>query len=459
MTSIRRHASVVTAVIVLGTSMLVIGEWALSSAAASISALDLVRFGAVPCLLIAAGFLLYREFESNLRQRTRALEQAKAKDEALLSSIGDGVFATDIQGKIIFINQVALHKLKWKSTDQILGLRATDAIRMEDESGVEIAPSIRPLTQVLRGKPGQNTPLSAVGKYYYVRADKTRFPAAITVSPVLVEGEAVGAIEVFRDITKEKEVDQAKTDFVSLASHQLRTPLSTINWYSEMLLAGDAGKISREQRKYIEEIYRGNQRMVALVSDLLSVSRIEVGTFTVDPEPTNILELAKQIISDLEPRIFKRKIGLAEHYDDDIPLMNIDPKLTGIVIDNLLSNAIKYTPEAGHIDFTIRKQENAVHISVKDNGYGIPAQQQDKIFGKLFRADNIRDKETDGTGLGLYITKAIVDYSGGKIWFESVENKGSVFNVSLPLVGMSKKTGSRSIERPHHSQADERNAP
>jgi len=428
-------------------SILVIGEWLLGADIenSGMSADTIIRLATVLCLLIVAGILLYHEFEINVRQRTRALEQAKAKDEALLSSIGDGVFATDAEGRIIFVNQVALDALRWNPKVEILGRKATDAIRMEDEAGKILSGDKRPLSQVLKAA-GATRATKVSGDNYYIRSDKTRFPVSITVSPVMVEGTAIGAIEVFRDITKEKDVDRAKTEFVSLASHQLRTPLSTINWYSEMLLAGDAGKITSEQRKYIEEIYRGNQRMVALVGDLLNVSRIEVGTFTVDPEPTNIVELAKQIVMDLEPRIFKRKIGLEEHYDEKIPILNLDPKLTGIVIDNLLSNAIKYTPEKGHIDISIRKETDNIQISVKDTGYGIPADQQNKIFAKLFRADNILDKATDGTGLGLYITKAIIDYSGGKIWFESKENQGTTFYVSLPLVGMAKKAGSKTIE-------------
>ncbi len=452
----RRHVSVVLATALIAASLVAVGLWiaSLDATKSGIPGAMLVKAAIIIGLLAAGAVLLFFEFEDSVRERTRALEQAKAKDEALLSSIGDGVFATDSHGKIIFINDVALKKFLWDPKDEILGREATKIFRLEDEAGKEVSGDARPLNKVLLSKSRHSAPISSTGSYYYVRSDHSRFPTAITVSPVLVEGRAIGAIEVFRDITKEKEIDRAKTEFVSLASHQLRTPLSTINWYAEMLLAGDAGKISKEQRKYVDEIYRGNQRMVALVGDLLNVSRIEVGSFTVDPEPTNILELADQIVTDLEPRIFKRKLGLEEHYDKDIPVMNIDPKLTGIVIDNLLSNAVKYTPIGGHIDFSIQKKtSNSLLISVKDNGYGIPEAQKGRIFSKLFRADNVLNKETDGTGLGLYITKAIVEYSGGKIWFDSIENQGTTFYVSLPLAGMAKKAGSKSIDEAYHPAA------
>jgi signal transduction histidine kinase len=261
------------------------------------------------------------------------------------------------------------------------------------------------------------------------------------VAPVILNAKIVGAVEVFRDITKEKEIDKAKTEFVSLASHQLRTPLSTVNWYSEMLLTGDVGEVTADQKKYLEEIYNGNQRMVDLVNTLLDVSRIEMGTFLVEPKPTNIVNLAQSVIDEQKLQIDEKEIRLSTVFEKNIPVIQTDPKLLRMVIQNLLSNSVKYTPNAGRVEVSLflDTQKNVI-LKMSDTGYGIPKNQQDKIFTKLFRADNIIGKDTEGTGLGLYIAKSIVEQAGGKIYFDSKENKGTTFYVTLPL-GKKRKNG------------------
>jgi signal transduction histidine kinase len=254
------------------------------------------------------------------------------------------------------------------------------------------------------------------------------------MAPVVLNGKIIGAVEVLRDITKEKEVDKAKTEFVSLASHQLRTPLSTVNWYSEMLLTGDVGEVTPDQKKYLEEIYHGNQRMVDLVNTLLDVSRIEMGTFIVESKATNMTKLAQGVIDEHKLQISEKKIKFTHVFNKNIPFIQADPKILRMVIQNLLSNAIKYTPQGGKIEVSISLVKgNGILLKVSDTGYGIPKDQQNKIFTKLFRADNVIGKDTEGTGLGLYIAKSIVEQSGGKIWFESDENKGTTFYVTLPL--------------------------
>lgn len=242
-------------------------------------------------------------------------------------------------------------------------------------------------------------------------------------------------------------VDKAKTEFVSLASHQLRTPLSAINWYTEMLLAGDAGKITDDQRGFLDQIAQSNKRMVALVSSLLNVSRIDLGTFAVDPVPTNFTQVADSVLSELAPQIGEKKLIINKNYDPQLPLIPADPKLLRIILQNLLSNAVKYTAE-GSITLTIKQlvKEQRVLMSVADTGFGIPAEAQAKIFSKLYRADNARARDADGNGLGLYIVKSIVEQSDGKVWFVSKENQGTTFYVTLPLSGMQKKEGSKALD-------------
>ena len=349
----------------------------------------------------------------------------------MLSSLGEGVIGVDLSGKIILINQAANLMLGWRQ-EEIAGTVLAETVPIEDEKGNLIAPEKRPMSAAFTK--GLTTSTSVVDSiYYYVRKDKTKFPVAISVQPILLNGKVIGAVEAFRDITKEKDIDRAKSEFVSLVSHQLRTPLSAVNWYTEMLLAGDAGDVNSRQKTYLEEIHTGSQLMVDMVNTFLSVSRLELGTFAIEPEPTDIVALTQSVIVEQKPQIKNKKIKISVA-SKKIPLINADPKLLRMVVQNLLSNAIKYTPKYGKVDFSLSldKEKKNVIMKISDTGYGIPQDQQDRIFSKLFRASNVKKKDTSGTGLGLYIVKSIVDRSGGKIWFESEEGKGTTFYVTLP---------------------------
>jgi len=373
-----------------------------------------------------------------LSEAVQSQKQAAARAEAILRSIGEGVIVFDAAGFVEAVNPVA-EKLLGFREEQLVHGNYTELVKAVDDSGAVIEPEDRPVHRVITTK----KPVSA--SLNYRRKNGTTFPAQVSVAPIIMEDTFKGAIEVFRNIYLAKEIDKSKTEFVSLASHQLRTPLSTIGWYAEMLLAGDAGKITKEQSRYVDEIYQSNRRMAELVGSLLNVSRIELGTFSVEPEPTDLVKLAQDIVKGLEPQIFARKINFREKYGPNIPIMNIDPKLMGMVIENLSSNAIKYTPERGTVTLHLEHHAHSTQIIVEDNGLGIPVRQQDKIFSKLFRADNVKTHDTEGTGLGLYLVKSVVDYSGGKIWFKSKENKGTTFYVSIPDDGMKHKRGTKSL--------------
>jgi PAS domain S-box-containing protein len=373
---------------------------------------------------------LYETLEKKVLQRTKDLEHIRSRYEAILASIGNGLVVVDKEGKIIYINKSFEEMLGWK-TQEIVGKSMVEVVPREDLNGIGVSFEERILTQVLAG---QKFVADLTNPFYYIRKDKSRFPVNSIVSPMVLNKKIVGAVEVFRDITKETEIDKAKTEFVSLASHQLRTPLSTVSWYSEMLLTGDVGEVTSDQKKYLEEIYTGNQRMVDLVNTLLDVSRIEMGTLVVESKPTNIAKLAQGVIDEQRLQIIEKRIKLSTSFENSIPSIQADPKLLRMVIQNLLSNAIKYTPEKGKVKIFISLDKNKnIILKMSDTGYGIPKNQQDKIFTKLFRADNVIGKDTEGTGLGLYIAKSIVEQLGGSLWFESDEKKGTTFYAVLPL--------------------------
>ncbi len=277
------------------------------------------------------------------------------------------------------------------------------------------------------------------------RKDGSIYHAELSIYPIKEGEKLLFFVSLCQDITQRKEIDRAKTEFVSLASHQLRTPLSAIRWYSEMLLSKYVGELNEKQRQYVKEIYAGNLRMVELVNALLNVSRIDLGTFAIDPEPVNLVEVCDSVLSELTPQINEKKQTIERIFAGAPKVYQADSKLIRIVFQNFLSNSVKYTPPGGHITAEISTKEGNLYIRVSDNGYGIPVSQHGKIFEKLFRADNVRQKDTEGTGLGMYIVKAIVESSGGKIWFESEENKGTTFHVYMPLAGMPKKGGTKGL--------------
>lgn len=380
------------------------------------------------------------ELEKKVRERTEELDFAKKKDEAILASIGDGVAACDKKGHIILFNKTA-SEITGFSFSEVIGKQYEESLKfVSEKTGL---PGNDFIDEAIRT--GRRTRMA--NHTLLVRKDGTKVPVADSASPVRDEKEKItGCVVIFRDVTREREIDRAKTEFVSLASHQLRTPLSTINWYVESLLSGDMGKMSEKQRKYLEESYRASKRMIGLINALLNVSRIELGTFVVEPKPTDIAALLKDVIAEFKPQIEEKSLLFEESYAKDLFMIQADPKLLRIIFQNLVGNAINYTPENGRIKLTLDRRKSDILIKVADSGIGIPKNQQDKIFTKLFRADNAQEVVTDGTGLGLYMVKAIVDHSQGKIWFESPnERKGTTFYVSIPLKGMRVKGGTKEL--------------
>lgn len=389
-------------------------------------------------------FRVFTTFEdiTNRKQDEEVIRRDKATDEAILHSIGDGLVVTDKEGNVLLVNE-AFTELTGFIESDVLGKNMASIVKKEDEAGKEVPFEERILNKVLAG---EKIILDITSSYYFVKKDGSRFPITLAVSPIVLDGKIIGAVETFRDITREKEIDKAKSEFVSLASHQLRTPLSTINWYVETLLTPTLGPTTQGQQDYLKEVYIASKRMVELVNALLNVSRVELGTFMVEPKPTDFRTVADEVLKDIDHQIQEKKQVVEKKYDSSLPLIPADPKLLRIIFQNLITNSVKYTPENGKITIDIKAENENVLIKITDTGCGIPKSQEGQIFTKLFRADNVRELETDGTGLGLYIAKAIVDQSKGKIWFETIENQGTTFFVQLPISGMLVKKGYKALD-------------
>lgn len=383
----------------------------------------------------------YQVLEQKVVERTQTLNiklqelaNAKAKDDAVLQSIGEGMIVTDSSGYVLLMNDIAA-ELLGTDVGAAVGRKTLTLYNLYDDANQAIPAEERPLQVAL--KTGKKTVASAK----CIRKDGAAVTLSITATPVWQQGAIIGAIQIVRDITREREVDRMKTEFISLASHQLRTPLSAIRWFTEMLLAGDAGELTGEQKEYTKNVADSTQRMIELVDSLLNISRIESGRIIVDPRPTDLNELVSGIVKDLEAKTSVKEQTLTISVHKELPKINLDPHLIGQVYLNLLTNAIKYTPKGGEISVFVSRKNDQVISQITDTGYGIPKSEQQKMFQKFFRATNIVKVETDGTGLGMYLVKSIVESSGGKIWFESEEGKGTTFWFTIPLSGMKAKQG------------------
>lgn len=381
------------------------------------------------------------ELQSELvveKERERQLASEKAQGEALLESIGEGIIAVDRSGKAITVNRAAEIMLGIKS-ERTVGRDWLRKERIQDEKGATLPAWQRPLQRaLLRGK-------RVSGTYTFIRRDGTTFPASVTAAPILIGGTVVGAIKVFRDVTQEHAIDRAKSEFVSLASHQLRTPLTTVRWYSERMLGPHAPPLDKQAQRYVEEIYRSNLRLIDLVNALLNVSRIELGTVAIDSHPADLISVIDGVLRDIGPQLHAKRIKIIRRVTGPIPRLLLDVKLLGIVLQNVLTNAVKYSRPGGSIRVGVSRPASGLMISVRDNGIGIPVDQQDKIFTKLFRADNARAIQPDGTGLGLYIARSVVERSGGKIWFKSQPRRGTTFFIQLPREGMTRIMGTKGL--------------
>jgi signal transduction histidine kinase len=246
---------------------------------------------------------------------------------------------------------------------------------------------------------------------------------------------------VLRDMTDEANMDRAKSEIISIASHQLRTPLTAIRWYVTSLLRDEEDLSPAQHIEYLQRIHDANQHMIRLVDDLLNVSRIDLGTLTLQPRPTDLLKIFDAVLKELAVEIAGKKLHIAENSNSHMQPVLVDPNSLHIILQNVVSNAVKYSLEGGHITITIQQQAEQALLQVSDEGVGIPAEQQPKIFSKLFRASNAQKVAVDGSGLGLYVTKAMVERAGGRVWFESVEGKGTTFYVTLPSANVSKTRG------------------
>lgn len=363
----------------------------------------------------------YQSLEETVKQKTSSIEADKGHDEALLNSLGEGVISINNQEIITVVNDEATKILELTKAD-LLGKDINEFILMINEREEVLHKSSLPTFQAMNTRSTINTKNITL-----VQKDGGKVPVSLTASPIIIKDEMVGVVTIFRDITEEKKVEKMRQDLLSLASHQLRTPLSGTKWLIETLKRGIHGILNNKQTEYIDEIYRINERMTDLVSDMLNALRIESGIDSFKNEEYSTSLLFESIATTMGPAARARQITL--HFSDkNIPLMTA-PELLRNILDSFVSNAIIYSPSGSEVFIDSKKDGEDIIFSVKDSGIGIPEGEQGPIFSRFYRASNAKTFNTKSSGLGLYIAATLAEKIGAKVYFESEENKGSTFFV------------------------------
>lgn len=360
---------------------------------------------------------------ASLQSAEKATAEERNKLQLILSSITNGVVAIDPVGTVILFNHAA-EILTGLTPEQVLGkqLRGLISLKSAERSIDVMDYALHPQT----AHAAQASTLQLVSK-----DGRERF---VTITSDRIHDGVIdrGFVFTFQDITREFVMDRTKHEFVSIAAHQLRTPLTGLSWIFESLSASSTA-LKPTQKNLSEQGLAEVRRMVELVNDLLDLSQIEEGRFGMKRVRQSIRPILDAITAIVSRQPGGKKISLVMDVAENLPEINIDAHKIEFVFTNLVDNACKYTPSGGTVTVSARTEKESLRIEVHDTGIGIPLEDSERIFGKFFRAGNASSFHPDGNGLGLYVAKNIVEQHGGRIWFESVKDQGTSFFVMLPL--------------------------
>jgi two-component system phosphate regulon sensor histidine kinase PhoR len=380
------------------------------------------RFSAEDIRLLAA----FADHASLAIEKARLLAETRAQQAQLariLESTSDGIMLVGRAGEVEAANRRAGDLLGFDAADVVgvgFGELLTGYRSTMREWEAARASLLALLDAPERGGEG-DLEMAGTQRVLHWSARPTRDAA----------GAAIGFTLTIQDVTQDREVSRMKSDFVSFVTHQLRTPLAGIRWLLE-LAQGEPG-LPAETSSLLRDAQDANRRLIALVNDLLDVSRLESGKLAVALGPVDLVQVTQSVLDELAPLMRDRGHRAALEAEGGLPAALADPTLLRQVALNLLSNAIKYTPAGGAIDVKVMREGGSLLWAVRDTGIGIPPEGQARLFEKFYRADNAVTLETEGTGLGLYLVRLIVDRLGGRIWCESAVGAGSTFKFTLPL--------------------------
>ena len=425
--------SAVTTIVVIYTVLSVVGDGQLT---AGDNLPALLLGGLLP---IGLGALIWnkqphirRGLVASNEPDTSALHRLANQSEIVINAIGDGVLAIDSRGTIRLINPAAEKLIGWSGRDAV-SLDYKSVLQLGTVDSQELPPSLDPISQGLNTNQQYRTNdlslLTNSGK---------RLLVSIVVSPIGDPGS--GVIVTFRDVTKEKLEERQQAEFISTASHEMRTPVASIEGYLGLALNPATAQIDAKARSYIEKAHESTQHLGRLFQDLLDITKAEDGRLASDPEIIDVVDFTRDIAAGLKPQAEQKSLkiifspdtkDIGEKQLHPVYYISQDKDHFREVISNLIENAIKYTKQ-GVIEIDVAGDEDAVIISIQDSGIGIPPEDISHLFQKFYRVDNTDTREIGGTGLGLYLCRRLVESMNGRIWVESTYKQGSTFFVSIP---------------------------
>lgn len=393
----------------------------------------------VPLIL---GLLVWRPIgeDQNLRDMKKLssqLSEVANKSEIVINAIGDGVMAIDGKGTIQLVNPAAQKILGWSKQDALM-LNYKSVMKLLDKTNKEPDPAHDPINQVLNtNQQIRSNDLSIVTK------SGKRITASIVASPIGELGS--GVITVFRDITKEKAEEREQAEFVSTASHEMRTPVASIEGYLGLALNPNTAQIDDKAREFLTKAHESSQHLGRLFQDLLDVTKADDGRMNSIPKVVDIIPFAQSVVQGFGPKAQEKGLNITFVPTDStnqkkvqpVYFVNLDNDHIREILDNLIDNAIKYTPK-GDVTINVEGLDDKVVISIKDTGLGIPAEDLPHLFQKFYRVENVDRQSIGGTGLGLYLSHRLAENMGGRLWAESTYGQGSTFYLELPRIDSQK---------------------
>ena len=395
-------------------------------------------FGFLPLIFSLVLWIRRQKIDDNTSSLENKLSAVESKSDVVINAIDDGVLAISKDGNIELINPSAQQIIGWDQGDA-LGLNWKSVLKLVTSDGKDVEDLENPIAQSLsKNQPTHND------KLFLLTSSEKRILVSIVSSPVGTDGE--GIIVVFRDITKEKAEEREQAEFISTASHEMRTPVASIEGYLGLALNPATAHIDEKARDFITKAHESAQHLGRLFQDLLDISKVEDGRMKNNPKIINVNEFLKNIFDGLATKADEKQLNyifMPDIIDEGkekslqpIFYANIDPDHFREVVSNLIENAIKYTP-SGEVVVNVTGDDKQISISVKDSGIGIPAEDIPHLFQKFYRVDNSDTREIGGTGLGLYLSRRLAEAMSGNLRVESKYKEGSTFYLEIPRMNSS----------------------
>ncbi len=413
-----------------------------SLAVSTASEFSFATFPTTASALLFAGLIAYAIDQYQIRGEkaymvTSELDSAKLTEKIMLGAIADPIIGVDAKARIILMNESAQSLCGWDMYDA-LHISFRQVLKLKDSHDLDITDTNDPFLQVIN----RHQPITT-SQFYVLRKGNEKIALSISIAPTInADGKHGGAIAVITDISAQKTLERERSEFISTASHEMRTPLATIEGYLSIALNPKLSNIDENARLSITKAHEASIHMGKLFQDLLSVSVIDDSVMANERTIFNISDLVLKISAAMEPLANQKGLQIITHIGGaslsnqkvvaPAYMIHANEERVTEIITNLLDNAVKYTAKGG-VDINISGDKATVTIAIEDSGIGISAQDQKHLFEKFYRVNNSLTHEQPGTGLGLYITRNLVELYGGKIWVESVPGQGSTFTFRLPL--------------------------